>query len=487
MHPFLEHQLQTTRRELLTQAGAGVGLAALATLLTEESRAADTKPAAANPVGRLPGLPHYAAKAKRILYMSQSGAPSHVDLFDWKPNLAKLKNTDLPPSVQMGQRLTTMTAGKRQAIMPAEFKFNQYGKSGLWLSELLKHTGEVADDLCVIRSMNTEAINHAQAMTLMQTGSQFLGRPSLGGWLSYGLGTLNQDLPTYVVMVSQMTDHTCGQIVSENYYGSGFLPSKNQGVRFRGGHDPVLYLSSPPGIDAKVRRGQLDDLARLNELKLREMGDPEISTRIAQYELAYRMQSAIPDVADVSGEPQHIYDMYGNYSRTPGTYAANCLLARRLLERGVRFVQLFHIGWDQHGNLPKQLPHQCDHTDQPSAALVKDLKQRGLLDDTLIVWGGEFGRTVFCQGDLTDPARGRDHHGRCFSLWTAGAGIKPGVVGETDEFAYNIVKDPVHVHDLQATILHLFGIDHTKFTFKFQGRHYRLTDVDGHVVKPMLA
>jgi hypothetical protein len=491
MHPILEHHIAETRRQFLSRTGSGVGLAALASLLAQDTARADaTSPAtpSAN-IGALAGLPHFAPKAKRIIYLMQGGAPSHVDLYDHKPGLVEKRGTPLPESIQMGQRLTTMTQGKAQPVLNALKPFKQYGKCGTWMTELLPHIGSIADDICVIRSMHTEAINHAPAMTLFFTGGQQPGRPSMGAWLSYGLGSANQDLPTFVVMTSRDREASCGQLFFDYYWGAGFLPSKFQGVKFRPAGDPVLYLSNPSGMSPQMRRGLLDDLNALNQLKLQESGDPEIATRIAQYEMAYRMQTSVPELADLSKEPQHILDMYGPDVARPGSFAQNCLLARRLSERGVRHVQLIHAGWDQHGNLPTQLEIQCRDTDQPAAALVKDLKQRGLLEDTLVVWGGEFGRTVFGQGDINNTkAHGRDHHGRCFSLWMAGAGVKGGTVyGETDEFAYNVVKDPVHVHDLQATLMHLLGIDHTRLTFKFQGRHYRLTDVHGEIVKGVLA
>ncbi len=491
MHPVIEQHIAETRRQFLTKAGTGVGLAALLSLLGQEharGEASVTTSAGGN-FGALPGLPHFAPKAKRIIYMMQGGAPSHVDLFDHKPGLVEKRGTPLPDSVQMGQRLTTMTQGKERPVLNALKPFRQYGQCGMWMSELVPHMGSIADDICLIRSMHTEAINHAPAMTLFFTGGQQPGRPSMGAWLSYGLGSANQDLPTFVVLTSRDREASCGQLFYDYYWGAGFLPSKFQGVQFRPNGDPVLYLSNPAGMSKEIRRGLLDDLSSLNELKLQESGDPEIATRIAQYEMAYRMQTSVPEMADLSKEPQHVLDLYGPDVARAGSFAQNCLLARRLCERGVRHVQLIHAGWDQHNNLPTQLEIQCRDTDQPAAGLVKDLKQRGLLEDTLIVWGGEFGRTVFGQGDINNTkTHGRDHHGRCFSLWMAGAGIKGGTVyGETDEFAYNVVKDPVHVHDLQATLLHLLGIDHTRLTFKYQGRHFRLTDVHGEIVKGILS
>ena len=439
------------------------------------------------PAGRT-GFPQIVAKAKRVIYLTQSGAPSHTDLFDYKPGLQAWRGKELPPSVRMGQRLTTMTAKQKLAIQPTEFKFSRHGQSGAWLSELLPGIGAAADEICFIKSMHTEAINHSPGMTLFMTGSQIPGRPSMGAWLNYGLGSVSQELPGYVVMMSRDQHGTCGQLLFDYYYGSGFLPSRLQGVKFRTTGEPVLYLSNPKGVSREVRRGLLDDLAKLNEMKFREVGDPEITTRISQYEMAYRMQMSVPELTDLSDEPDHVFDLYGKHSRTPGTYAANCILARRLAERGVRFIQLFHVGWDTHGSLSQQLRMQCDDTDMASGALIQDLRMRGLLEDTLVIWAGEFGRTPYVQGEVDSPKYGRDHHGRAFTVWMAGAGVKPGFVhGETDDFAYNVARDPVHVHDFQATILHLLGIDHEQLTFKFQGRHHRLTDVHGQVVRPVLS
>ena len=432
---------------------------------------------------------HFAPRARRVIYLFQSGAPSQIDLFDPKPDLAQRFGEDLPDSIRQGQRLTGMTASQsRFPIAPSRFRFAQHGRSGAWLSELLPHTASIADRLCIVRSMHTEAINHDPAITFFQTGSQIAGRPSMGAWAAYGLGSMNQDLPTFVTLVSQGSGNPNDQPLYDRLWGSGFLPSRYQGIKFRSGTDPVLFLSNPPGFDAPARRRMLDDLSSLNAIQREEIRDPETTTRIAQYELAFRMQSSVPELTNLNAEPAHARDMYGPEVSRPGSFAANCLLARRLVERGVRFVQLFHRGWDQHSKLPTQLPGQCRDTDQPSAALVKDLAQRGLLDDTLIVWGGEFGRTVYCQGRLTREDYGRDHHPRCFSLWMAGGGIRPGFTfGETDDFNYNITRDPVHVHDLHATLLHCLGMDHTRLTFKFQGRHHRLTDVHGKVVRNILA
>jgi Protein of unknown function (DUF1501) len=484
MDPHIEQYLLSTRRQFLARSAGGLGVAALATLLGEDAAGF----AGAESTGGLPGFPQFTPKAKRVIYLFQSGAPSQIDLFDYKPKLQDFHASELPDSVRMGQRLTGMTS--RQANFPiaaSKFKFAQHGASGAWISELLPHTAKVADELCFIKTMHTEAINHDPAITFFQTGAQLAGRPSIGAWLSYGLGSESRDLPAFVVMISQGTGNPGDQPLYDRLWGSGFLPSKYQGVKFRSIGDPVLNLSNPPGIDSQSRRKMLDDLGALNELKLKQLGDPEIATRIAQYEMAFRMQHSVPELTDVSGEPEHVFEMYGPESRKPGTFAANCLLARRLCERGVRFVQLFHRGWDQHVHLPKQIALQCSDTDQASGALVADLKQRGLLDDTLVVWGGEFGRTVYCQGTLTPDDYGRDHHPRCFTIWMAGAGIKPGTsYGQTDDHSYNVVNDPVHVHDLNATILHCLGIDHTQLTFKFQGRHHRLTDVHGNVVEGIL-
>ena len=485
MNPLPAPRLPVNRRHLLGRVG--LGATALAGLLNEQLFAAGAT--AANATGGLPGLPHFAPKAKRVIYLFQSGAPSQLDLFDHKPLLAARHGTDLPDSIRQGQRLTGMTATQeRFPIAPTRFRFAQHGRSGAWLSELLPHTARMADELCFIRTLHTEAINHDPAITFFQTGAQLAGRPSIGSWLSYGLGSENRDLPAFVALLSNGTGNPADQPLYDRLWSSGFLPTQHQGIKFRAAGDPVLFLSNPEGLDAQGRRRMLDDLAKLNQMQLAEFGDPEIATRIAQYELAYRMQTSVPSLTDVSREPASAFDLYGPESRKPGTFAANCILARRLAESGVRFIQLFHRGWDQHTKLPTQLPGQCRDTDQPAAALVQDLKQRGLLDETLVVWGGEFGRTVYCQGRLTKDDYGRDHHPRCFTVWLAGGGIRPGVTfGETDDFGYNVARDPVHVHDLHATLLHCLGIDHTRLTFKFQGRHYRLTDVHGDVVKDILA
>ena len=483
MNPIDEQQLMLTRRHFFSRFGMGIGTAALASLLAQDGFALGD-----DAMTGLTDLPHFAPKAKRIIYLFQAGGPSQLDLFDHKPKLANLRGENLPDSIRQGQRLTGMTAYQSSfPTAPSIFKFAQHGKSGAWLSELLPHTAKIADDISFIRSMNTEQINHDPAITCSLTGFQLAGRPSLGSWLAYGLGSENKDLPAFIVMVS--VGRTGGdQPLYDRLWGSGFLPSRYQGVKFHNGPDPVLYLSNPPGINQQVRRKFLDDLAELNQLNAKEYGDPEIQSRVAQYEMAYRMQTSVPELTDLSKESEKTLERYGPDARKPGTFAFNCVLARRLAERGVRFIQLFHRGWDQHGALPRNIRKQAEDTDQPSAALIQDLKERGMLDDPLVIWGGEFGRTVYSQGKLTAEDYGRDHHPRCFTVWMAGGGIKPGVsVGETDDFSYNITRDPVHVHDLNATILHCLGIDHTRLTFKFQGRYFRLTDVHGNVVKPMLA
>jgi hypothetical protein len=477
--------MDITRRHVFSRGATGIGIAALGSLLAQDGFAA----AETNAIGGLPGLPHFAPKARRVVFLHQSGGPSQMDLFDYKPSLDKLSGSELPGSVRMGQRITGMTSG--QSAFPVArsiFKFQQHGQSGAWVSELLPHTAKIVDELAIVKTMNTDAINHDPAITFMQSGSQQPGRPSMGAWVSYGLGSVNRNLPAFVVMLSQAQALNPDQPLFSRLWGSGFLPSNHQGVRFRAGSNPVLYLHNPEGIGPGTRRDMLDAVGKLNGMHLDEFGDPEIATRIAQYEMAFRMQTSVPDLLDLSKEPPGTFDLYGPDARKPGSYAANCLLARRLLERDVRFVQLYHRGWDQHNDLPRDLALQCKGTDQASAALVTDLKQRGLLDDTLVVWGGEFGRTVYCQGKLTEANYGRDHHPRCFTMWMAGGGVKRGFsFGETDDYCYNVVSNPVHVHDLQATILRLLGVDHLKLTYKFQGRHFRLTDVHGEVVKEVLA
>lgn len=478
----LVHQLN--RREFLTQTSMGLGALALASLFKPVSGLAAPS---TNPFdGGVLGQPHFAPKAKRVIYLFQSGGPSQLELYDYKPELDKRHGEELPDSVRQGQRLTGMSAGQSSLPMTAsKFKFARHGETGTWVSELMPYTAEVVDELCFIKSMHTEAINHDPAITFFQTGSQIPGRPSIGSWLSYGLGSDNENLPAFIVLVSK---NAGGQPLYARLWGNAFLPSQHQGVQFRSGKDPVLFLNNPEGFDHTDRREMLDYLKKLHEIQQDTWGDPEITARIAQYEMAYRMQTSVPEVLDFSDEPDWIYDLYGPDSRDPGTYAANCLLARRLAERNVKFIQLYHQGWDQHGNLPGGIRNQCKNTDQATAALIKDLKQRGLLEDTLVVWGGEFGRTNYSQGKLTKDNYGRDHHPRCFTMWMAGAGVKAGFsLGETDELGYNIVKDPVHVHDFQATLLHLLGIDHERLTFKHQGRRYRLTDVHGKLVKEVLA
>ncbi|MCC6797011.1 MAG: DUF1501 domain-containing protein [Candidatus Hydrogenedentes bacterium] len=482
MDPIAKAELLMTRRHFFSRCSCGIGVAALSSLLTPQALAALTESAAHTG-------PHFAPKAKRIIYLFMSGGPSQLDLFDWKPKLQSVQGTDLPESVRMGQRLTTMTSGQAKFPMASSiFKFGQRGQSGAWVSDLLPHIANIADDLCFIKSVNTEAINHDPAITYIQTGSQQPGRPSLGAWLSYGLGSENQDLPGFIVMTSRSDMNRPAQALFDRLWGSGFLPSEYQGVKFRSGGDPVLYLSNPPGIDADTRRRMLNGIAQLNEVQAAAYQDPEIDTRIAQYEMAFRMQTSVPELTDVSNEPDTTFDLYGPQSRKPGTYAYNCLMARRLAERGVRFIQLFHRDWDQHGNLPKDLTLNCGDVDQPTAGLITDLKQRGMLDDTLIIWGGEFGRTVYCQGELTEKNYGRDHHGRCFTVFMTGGGVKRGMsFGETDEFGYNVVRDPVHIHDLNATILQSLGLNHERLTYNFQGRDFRLTDVFGRVVHEVLA
>jgi len=473
-----ESPVGVSRRNFLNTLGMGLGGLALADLMN---------PAQAATVGEVPsGLTHFAPRAKRVIYLFQAGGPSQMDLFDHKPRLNEEHGRELPESVRKGQRLTGMSTN--QASLPlagSPFQFAQHGESGATVSDLLPHTASVADDLAFIKSMHTEAINHGPGVTMMQTGSQFPGRPSIGSWLSYGLGSANDNLPSFVVLV---TKGKGGQPLVSRLWGSGFLPGKHDGVRFRSEKDAVLYLNSPEGISRDGRRRVIDQLEKLHLRQLAKTSDPILETRIAQYEMAFRMQASVPEVTDVSGESEATLGLYGPDVKKPGSFAANCLLARRMAERGVRFIQLYHQGWDQHGNLPNAITGQCRETDQPSAGLIKDLKSRGMLEDTLVIWGGEFGRTNYCQGKMTRNNFGRDHHPRCYSMWMAGGGVKPGVThGETDEYGYNIVKDGVHVHDLHATMMHLLGIDHERLTFKYQGRHFRLTDVHGKLVRPVLA
>lgn len=470
-----ERLASLTRRALLARVGGGIGSLALSRLFAGQVMANNH---------RAVGFT-FPARAKRVISLFQSGAPSQLDLFDYKPLLNIRNGEDLPESVRRGQRLTTMTANQaRWPLAGAQFAFARHGQSGAWLSDLLPYTARIADDLCFVKSMHTEAINHDPAITFLQTGAQLAGRPSLGAWLSYGLGSANDNLPTFVVLI---TKNQGGQPVYGRLWGSGFLPATHQGVRFRTGKDPVLFLNNPAGVSRESRRLLLNRLRELHESALAQSGDNAIQARIAQYEMAFRMQTSVPEVTDLSDEPESTFEAYGPDSRKPGSYASNCILARRLAERGVTCVQLFHRGWDHHGNLPKQIRNQCTETDQPSAALVADLKQRGLLDETLVIWGGEFGRTSFSQGILTQGNYGRDHHPRSFSIWMAGGGVRPGYThGETDEFGYNVIQDRVHVHDLHATLLHLLGIDHEELIYRFQGRDFRLTDVSGSVIKELL-
>ena len=481
-----DHQHRNyTRRDFLTRTSLGLGAVAVGSLLDPVGLFGKATHVGPGKRGIL-GAPHFSPKAKRVIYLFQSGGPSQVDIFDYKPLLNKMNGEDLPESVRKGQRLTGMTSG--QASFPLAgtlWDFKQHGASGAWVSSLMPHTAKITDDLCFIKSMYTEAINHDPAITFLQTGSELPGRPSIGSWLSYGLGSDNENLPSFVVL---LTKDKFGQPLYSRLWGNGFLPSQYQGVQFRAGKNPVLYLNNPPGVTEQDRRDQLDYLQKLEDLNYQDVGDPEIMARMSQYEMAFRMQTSVPEIMDTSNEPDYIYEMYGPDSRKPGTYAANCLLARRLAERDVKFIQLYHQGWDHHGNLPNDIQRQCRETDQPTAALITDLKQRGMLEDTLVIWGGEFGRTNYSQGQLTSDNFGRDHHPRCFTIFMAGAGVKKGYTyGATDEFGYSVVQDPVHVHDFQATLMHLLGIDHERLTFKFQGRRFRLTDVHGHLVKPVLA
>ncbi|MEO0531221.1 MAG: DUF1501 domain-containing protein [Planctomycetota bacterium] len=466
-----------SRREFLGRFAMGLGATAFASLAEREASAASS--------GSLSET-HFPPKAKRVIYLFQSGAPSQIELFDDKPLLRERNAKELPASVRGMQRLTGMTAGQTNfPLAGSKFKFQQHGEAGLEISELLPHTAKIADRLCVVRSMYTEAINHDPAAMFFQTGSQLPGRPSIGAWVDYGLGSMNDNLPSFVVLVTKDKN---GQPLYARLWGTGFLPSQHQGVQFRAGAEPVLYLKDPAGIDRETRQAQLEAVQALQTQRHAEVGDSEILARLAQYEMAFRMQTTVPEVTDLSDESKETFELYGPDASKPGTFAANCLLARRLVERGVRFVQLYHQGWDHHGNLPNGIRTQCQETDQPSAALILDLERRGLLEDTLVIWGGEFGRTCYSQGQLTETSYGRDHHPRCFSLWMAGGGIKPGTVyGSTDEFGYNVAENPVHVHDFQATLLHQLGIDHERLTYRFQGRRFRLTDVHGTVVKDVLA
>jgi len=472
-----EIQRTLTRRHFFGLASTGIGAAALGSLLAPEAEAKG-----------LPGFPNFPAKAKSVIFLHQSGGPSQLDLFDPKPALTKLRGTEMPASIRNGQRVAQTQGQTSLPIAPSMFGFKQHGQSGAWISDLLPHTAKIADQLAIIRTVNTEAINHDPAITFFQTGFQQPGRPSLGAWVSYGLGSENDNLPAFVVLIAQASAVNLDQPLFSRLWSSGFLPTTHQGVQLRSGSDPVLYLSDPAGIARDDRRAMLDAMAKINRIKHEAYADPEIETVIAQFEMAYRMQTSVPDLVDFSKESESVLDSYGPDVRKRGTYASHCLMARRLVERGVRFVQIYKRGWDQHSDLPRDLALQCQSVDQPDAALIQDLKQRGLLDSTLVIWGGEFGRTVFCQGRLAETNYGRDHHPRCFTMWMAGAGVKPGITyGETDDFSYNVAKDPVHVHDIQATVLNQLGIDHKKLTYKYQGRHFRLTDVHGNVVRDLLA
>ena len=491
MDPITEYHRGITRRQLFNQVRNGVGAAALASLLGPKAfAAAPTKPAPVVPAASpgLPTLPHFAPKAKRAIYLFQSGGPSHIDLWDYKPHWDKLHGKPLPDKIRGDQRVTGMTAGQKEFLTNGPIKpFEQHGECGRWVgSGFIPYTAKIVDDIAVLKAVNTEAINHDPGITFINTGSQQVGHASLGAWLSYGLGSENDNLPAYMVLISQGSGKNPGQPIFSRLWGSGYLPSEHQGVRLRSGKNPVMHLSNPHGVDRELRRDQLDALAALNAKHAEATGDPEIEARIAQYEMAYRMQTSVPDLADLSDEPDSTFALYGEEARKPGTYAANCLLARRMMERGVRFVQLFHRGWDQHNSLVPHLTNQCKDTDRASAALVTDLKQRGLLDDTLVVWGGEFGRTAYSQGKLNS---GRDHHGRCFSMWMAGGGVKGGVEhGITDDYAYNVVDQGVHIRDLNATILNQMGVDHNRLSFKFQGLSQRLTGVEpARIVKEILA
>lgn len=513
MDPIREHELLLTRRHFFGRTALGVGTLALNSLLSGSlgngfmgalaGLGEENSPNKAR--AGLPNFPNFAPKAKRVIVLFMNGGPSQLDLFDYKPKLKDEYDKDLPNEIRNGQRLTTMSSGQaRFPIAPSNYKFEKYknNEDGCWVSELLPHTASVVPELCVIKSMWTEAINHDPAVTYIQTGSQLPGRPSLGAWMSYGLGSMNENLPTYVVLHSKVSSGKVDQALFSRLWGTGFLPSEHQGVSLRSSGDPVLYLNDPHGLQKQARREMLDDIAKLNEMQLQQFGDPEIAARIKQYEMAYRLQTSVPELMDLDGETDETFELYGADSKVPGTFAANCLLARRLAERGVRFIQVFHRGWDQHGNLTGDLPSQCKDVDQASAALIKDLKRKGMLEDTLVIWGGEFGRTVYCQGPLTRENYGRDHHPRSFTMWMAGGGVKPGITyGQTDDYGYNLVgpdgevlepsvdylvPGTVHVHDLNATILHLMGVDHTKLTYRFQGRDFRLTDVHGHVVHDLL-
>ena len=490
MDPLQQRLHHLSRRHFFKSTGLAAGRIALAGLMLPEMLRAKEAAAIGRAHPSLPGLPHFAPKAKRLIYLFMNGGPSQMDLLDYKPGLGKIFDTDLPDSIRMGQRLTTMTSGQtRFPIAPSIYQFKQYGKAGIWFSELLSNTAQVADELAIIKSVHTEAINHDPAVTCIQTGNQIPGKPSLGSWLSYGLGSECDNLPAFVVMTPSWSAKRDAQALYQRLWGAGFLPTKHAGVSLRAKGDPVLYINNPPGVDSQTRRVMLDALAELNAVEHQQIGDPEINTRIAQYEMAFRMQSSIPELTNISGESKATLDLYGPEATIPGTFSHSCLLARRLAERGVRCIEIFHREWDHHGDLPRDLPLQCRDVDHACMGLIKDLKSRGMLDETLVVWGGEFGRTVYCQGKLTKTDYGRDHHPRCFTMWMAGGGVKGGVVhGETDDFSYNVVKDPVHIRDINATILHCMGIDHRRLTYKFQGLDQKLTGVEeAFPVQPILA
>jgi hypothetical protein len=493
MNPFDEFRRQETRRHFFGRSANAVGWAALASLLGREGaggRAVGAEPDTGPGGLKLPGLSHFPARAKHVIYLHMVGGPSQMDLYDYKPRMGEWFDKDLPDSVRMGQRLTTMTSGqKRFPIAPSKYKFAQHGQSGMWVTELLPYTSRMVDDMCFIRSMHTEAINHEPAISYMQTGNQITGRPCLGSWMSYGLGSLNDNLPTFVVLVARPTNTEQIQAISARLWSSGYLPGEHAGVSFRSGGDPILYINNPPGVPAEIRRVTLDGVRALNEQNHQLLGDPDTQTRIEQYELAFRMQTSVPELTDLAKEPESTYQLYGEEARKPGSFAHTVLMARRMVERGVRFVQVYHNNWDHHGNLAGRMPDQTRDVDQPCWGLVQDLKARGLFDETLIIWGGEFGRTIYSQGGVTKENYGRDHHPRCFTMWMAGGGSRGGAIyGETDEFSYNIVKDPVHIRDFHATVLQLLGFDHQRFTFRYQGLDQRLTGVlPCRVVKELLA
>jgi hypothetical protein len=486
MSLFEDYVRYETRRQFLSKGASFIGTAALAALAPRLVMGAAENVAS----GALPIGPHFAPKAKRVIYLHMVGGPPQMDLYDYKPVMNEWYDKDLPDSVRMGQRLTTMTSGQaRFPIAPSKYKFAQHGKSGMWVSELMPWTSKVVDEMCFIRSMHTEAINHEPAITYMQTGNQINGRPCIGSWVSYGLGSQNENLPTFVVLVAKPTNTEQIQAIGARLWSAGYLPGEHAGVSFRSGGDPILFINNPPGVNAKVRRKTLDGLRELNEMNYKLVGDPETHTRIQQFEMAFRMQSSVPDLTNTNDEPESTYELYGDEAKKPGTFAQTALLARRMIERGVRFVQVYHNNWDTHTNVSGRLPMQCKDVDQACYGLIQDLKNRGLLDSTLIIWGGEFGRTIYSQGGLSKDNYGRDHHPRCFTMWMAGGGSRPGTIyGETDEFSYNIIENPVHIHDFHATVLHLLGMDHERFTFKYQGLDQRLTGVESaNVIKALIA